>query len=232
MFTLNEYANSQALTEDLTKHIVTTLKEAIKVKGHASLAVSGGKTPIPLFISLSQQDLEWDRLFITLVDDRWVDETHDSSNEKLVKTYLLQNRARSANFIGLKNSSATPFAGEAATDQALSKIPLPFDIVILGMGEDGHTASLFPNAENLANGLDMHSGKKVVGMTPLDAPFDRMTLTLPMILDSENIYLHLVGKSKKEVLKQAEQGDNITMMPIRAVLKQDKVKVTGFWSAE
>lgn len=231
MFTLNEYANSQLLTEDLTQHIVTVLKQAIKQKGEASIAVSGGKTPIPLFTLLSQQELEWNRVFITLVDDRWVDDTNDASNEKLVTTYLLQNKARLANFVGLKNSSPTPFAGEVTTNQILKKIPVPLDIVILGMGEDGHTASLFPHAANLANGLNMHSGKKVVGMTPLDAPFDRMTLTLPAILNSRHIYLHLVGENKKHVLKQAEQGDDITQMPIRAILQQDKVNVTGFWAA-
>ncbi|MDF7667163.1 6-phosphogluconolactonase [Orbaceae bacterium ESL0727] len=230
MFTLHEYKNSQLLTEDLVKHIVTVLKQAIDQKGEASMAVSGGKTPIPLFSLLSQQELAWNRVFITLVDDRWVDNTDDASNEKLVTTYLLKDKARLANFIGLKNNSATPFEGEAITNQMLTKIPMPFDIVILGMGEDGHTASLFPHAANLAKGLDMHSKRKVIGMTPLDAPFDRMTLTLPAILDSQHIYLHLVGASKKAVLKKAEQGQDITDMPIRAILQQNNVDVTGFWT--
>ena len=94
MFTLNKYENSQLLIKDLTSHIVNALKQAIEKKGHASIAVSGGKTPIPLFTLLSQQNLEWNRVFITLVDDRWVDDTDDASNEKLVMTYLLQNKAK------------------------------------------------------------------------------------------------------------------------------------------
>lgn len=231
MFTLNKYPNSQLLIEDLTAHIVKELQQAINNKGHASIAVSGGKTPIPLFKLLSQQDLEWHNVFITLVDDRWVDDTDDASNEKLVLTYLLQNKAKLANFVGLKNSCDNPFDGAEITDKILNKIPMPFDVLILGMGEDGHTASIFPGAANLMAGLDMKSGRKVVGMTPLTAPLDRITLTLPTILDSQNIYLHLVGESKMQVLEQAEKGDDINQMPIRAILQQNKVNVIGFWTA-
>lgn len=231
MFTLNKYPNSQLLIEDLTTHIVKELQKAINKKGHASIAVSGGKTPIPLFKLLSQQDLDWHNVFITLVDDRWVDDTDDASNEKLVLTYLLQNKAKLANFVGLKNSCDNPFDGAEITDKILNKIPMPFDVLILGMGEDGHTASLFPGAANLMAGLDMKSGRKVVGMTPLTAPLDRITLTLPTILDSQNIYLHLVGESKMQVLEQAEKGNDINQMPIRAILQQNKVNVIGFWTA-
>ena len=231
MFILNKYASSQLLNEDLNAHIVSALKQAIKQKGHASLAVSGGTTPIPLFIMLSQQDLDWHRVFITLVDDRWVDDIHEASNEKLVKIYLLQNKAKLANFVGLKNSCENPFVGSVITDKLLTKFPMPFDVLILGMGEDGHTASLFPRAANLAAGLDMQSDRKVIGMTPLTAPFDRIKLTLPTILNSQNIYLHLVGQVKMNVLEQAEKGNNITEMPIRAILQQDKVNITIFWTA-
>lgn len=231
MFTLKKYPNSQLLIEDLAAYIVKDLKQAIDKKGHASIAVSGGKTPIPLFKLLSQQDLDWHNVFITLVDDRWVDDTDDASNEKLVLTYLLQNKAKLANFVGLKNSCDNPFDGAEITDKILNKIPMPLDVLILGMGEDGHTASLFPGAANLRAGLDMKSGGKVVGMTPLTAPLDRITLTLPTILDSQNIYLHLVGESKMQVLQQAEKGDDINQMPIRAILQQNKVNVIGFWTA-
>ncbi|OCF99740.1 6-phosphogluconolactonase [Gilliamella sp. wkB195] len=231
MFTLKKYPNSQLLIEDLAAYIVKDLKQAIDKKGHASIAVSGGKTPIPLFKLLSQQDLDWHNVFITLVDDRWVDDTDDASNEKLVLTYLLQNKAKLANFVGLKNSCDNPFDGVEITDKILNKIPMPLDVLILGMGEDGHTASLFPGAANLRAGLDMKSGRKVVGMTPLTAPLDRITLTLPTILDSQNIYLHLVGESKMQVLQQAEKGDDINQMPIRAILQQNKVNVIGFWTA-
>ncbi|RKS85190.1 6-phosphogluconolactonase [Orbus hercynius] len=229
MFKLNEYASAAQLTQAMTDHIVSALNNGIKTRGFASIAVSGGKTPIPLFKQLSQQHLDWSKVYITLVDDRWVDSNDDASNEKLVFMHLLQNEAKQAHFIGLKNSATTPFAGESITQKKLAEIPMPLDVVILGMGEDGHTASLFPHAKNLPLGLDMHSSKQVVGMTPLTAPLDRITLTLPAILNSHNIYLLLVGTSKKTVLEQAIQGNNITDMPIRAILQQKNVDVTGFW---
>jgi len=229
MFKLNEYSSSEQLTQDMVNHIVTELNKGITKRGVASIAVSGGKTPIPLFNLLSKQNLPWSKVYITLVDDRWVDSTDDASNEKLVLTHLLQNEATLANFIGLKNNALTPFEGELATQEKLTEIPMPFDVVILGMGEDGHTASLFPHAENLSAGLNMHSNKVVVGMTPLTAPLDRITLTLPAILNSQNIYLHLVGNSKKTVLAQALDGKDIVAMPVRAILHQDKVNVVGFW---
>lgn len=231
MFTLNEYASPEQLTQDLAKHIIAVLKQAIEKKGHGTLAVSGGRTPIPLFELLSQQTLDWDKVYITLVDDRWVKDTDDSSNEKLVNNYLLKNHAKLAHFVGLKNDCDNPFDGAEISEQKLrNTLPMPFDVLILGMGEDGHTASLFPNAENLSQGLDMNSGKLLVGMTPLTAPLDRITLTLPAILNSENIYLHLVGESKKGVLAQAQQDTNVVEMPVRAILNQQKVPVVGFWT--
>lgn len=231
MFTLNQYTTADQLTTDLAQHIIRQLEQGIAARGYASLAVSGGKTPIPLFQYLSQQNIAWHKVQITLVDDRWVDEEDDASNEKLVKRYLLQGRAQTAHFVGLKNSAPDPFSGAEQTNLTLANFPRPFDVVILGMGEDGHTASLFPHAENLSHALDLHSGKLVVGMTPLTAPLMRITLTLPAILASRAIYLHLVGESKKVVLQQAELANDITAMPIRAILQQSNVPVTGFWTA-
>lgn len=230
MFTLNQYSSSALLIDDMVKHIVTALEQAIEQRGRASIAVSGGSSPIPMFKKLSEQSLPWNKVYITLVDDRWVDTTHADSNENLVMKHLLINKAKLANFIGFKNNAPTPFAGEQYTQDKLREIPVPFDVVILGMGEDGHTASLFPHAENLHHGLDMHSGKLVVGMVPLTAPHERMTLTLPAILNSHHIYLLLNGKSKKQVLEKALQGHDVDEMPIRAVLEQKKADVIGFWA--
>lgn len=230
MFTLNQYSSSALLIDDMVKHIVTALQQSIDKHGRASIAVSGGSSPIPVFQKLSEQSLPWNKVYITLVDDRWVDTTHKDSNENLVMQHLLINNAKLANFIGLKNNAPTPFAGEEYTQTKLSEIPVPFDVVILGMGEDGHTASLFPHAENLQHGLDMHSGKLVVGMVPLTAPYERMTLTLPAIINSHHIYLLLNGKTKKQVLEKALEGHDVSEMPIRAILEQDKVDVIAFWA--
>ena len=108
---------------------------------------------------------------------------------------------------------------------------MPFDIVILGMGPDGHTASLFPGASRLIDAVDMNSGTLCMAITPVTAPHDRMTLTLPALLDSRQIYLHLSGEEKRDVYEMALRGDSFEKMPIRAVLHQDRVPVDVYWAA-
>lgn len=225
-----EFENGSLLAQSLAQTIGTNLTDAILKKGSASLAVSGGKTPIPLFQALSELDLEWDKVFITLVDDRWVDEQDPASNERLVKTILLQNKAQKAHFTGLKTPGNSPFGHEKEVAQKLAHFPFPLDVIVLGMGDDGHTASLFPHAADLKLGLDMHSGHKVTGMTPLDAPHDRITLTLPVILASQHIYLHLSGAQKLAVLEKAIQGNDIEEMPIRAVIQNPKTELQVYCS--
>lgn len=221
----HEFNDSQELCKALAAAIGQNLSAAIEKKGQAALAVSGGKTPIPLFEQLSQLDLDWENVFITLVDDRWVDGQDDASNEKLVNTYLLKNKAQNAQFVGLKTPGDSPFEQEAQVEQKLASFPFPLDVIVLGMGDDGHTASLFPFAENLKLGLDLKSNRKVIAMKPLDAPHERITLTLPVILASHHIYLHLSGENKLKVLAEATRGTDIEEMPIRAVIENANVQV-------
>ncbi|MCO6524577.1 MAG: 6-phosphogluconolactonase [Candidatus Schmidhempelia sp.] len=231
MYQLHEYKSTTDLDNALAIEISKQLKTAINKQGKATLAVSGGRTPIALFKLLSQTKLDWSNVYITLVDDRWVDEHHEASNERLVKTHLLTNEAQSAHFISLKTEEDTPSKGLAEVQARLQQnLPLPIDVLILGMGDDGHTASLFPHAKNLASGLDMNSGKLVIDMQPLTAPHERITLTLPVILASRHLYLHLVGDQKKDVLYQATQGQDTNEMPIRAVLQQDKIPLQIYWA--
>ncbi|MFV4847846.1 6-phosphogluconolactonase [Edwardsiella tarda] len=231
MVTFNEVQGAQALNEQLADDIAARLRQGIAARGQASLVVSGGRTPLGLFARLSQQALDWSRVTITLADERWVAPQDEASNERLVREHLLQGAASAARFIGLKNDAATPFVGAAASEAALAAIPRPFDVVILGMGDDGHTASLFPGAENLFPALAMDSGRVCMGMTPLTAPLDRITLTLPALLDSRQIYLHLVGDTKRQVYLQAVGGVEVNEMPIRAVLQQSRTPVDVYWTA-
>lgn len=215
----------------LADSIINDLTVAIQKKGEATIAVSGGSTPIPLFKALSNCDLDWQKVMITLVDDRWVDENDAASNELLVKTYLLQNRATNAHFIGLKMAGDSPFTAEQEINKRLTQsVTFPLDVIVLGMGDDGHTASLFPNAANLSKGLDFNSGMFAIGMMPLNAPHDRITLTLPVIMKSKNIYLHLSGDNKLSVLKNAESGTDVNDMPIRAVINDPERQIKCYWS--
>lgn len=219
------YENVDALNDGFVAKIVALLSEGIKQNGRASLVVSGGRTPKAMFNALSDIDLDWSKVDITLADERWVDQQDDASNEKMVRGNLLINKAAKANFVGLKNANADAKDGVAECTSKLESIQTPFDVLILGMGEDGHTASLFPCSEQIHTGLDLGSGNKYLAVQPTTAPNQRMSLTLPALLNSKNIFLHLTGDSKRTVLADAMAGDDETQMPIRAVLNRADVEL-------
>ncbi|MDN4503313.1 6-phosphogluconolactonase [Alteromonadaceae bacterium BrNp21-10] len=221
----SEYTSTEVLNQDFASRIVKMLKEGIDTKGRASLLVSGGRTPMGLFAALSQSELAWDKVDISLADERWVESTDAASNEKLVRENLLQNNAAVANFVGMKTAHADANDGLEECTARINSMSQPFDVLILGMGEDGHTASLFPCSTQLAAGLDMQSGNILVAVTPTSAPNQRMSLTLPALLSSKNIFLHLTGDSKKAVLQSALDGEDETAMPIRAVLNRADVEL-------
>ncbi|MFQ6372725.1 6-phosphogluconolactonase [Shewanella sp. YIC-542] len=225
------FDDSELLEQQLAERIAIALQQAIDSRGKASLVVSGGSTPIGLFQKLSRKVLDWSEVFITLADERWVDPQNDDSNEHLVRQHLLQHCAASAKFRGLKNMYATPEAGVAMTTEQLANIPRPFDVVLLGMGNDGHTCSWFPSApaEELQQAL--HGDGLLYATHPTSAPHGRITLSRSAILGSRQIYLHLVGQQKLAVYKQALAGDDINKMPVRAILSQHKIPVDVYWAA-
>lgn len=224
-----EFKDSATLVAVLASQVAELLRAGIRERGKASLVVSGGTTPVPFFAVLSELILDWEQVTITLADERWVESTDADSNERLVRLHLLQNRAALARFVGLKTGAATAVQGEKECGDRLALLPRPFDALILGMGNDGHTASLFPQATRLGEALDMDSGTLCLAITPPVAPHERMTLTLPALLQSRQIILHLVGSGKRTVYEKALANGPVTEMPIRAVLRQTISPVTVFW---
>ncbi|MCC2615417.1 6-phosphogluconolactonase [Aestuariibacter halophilus] len=217
------FDTAASLNADICKRIVDILQDGIEQHGRASLVVSGGRTPVPLFAALSEQPLAWDKVDVTLADERWVDNNHEASNEKLVREHLLVGRAANANFVPLKTSAEDASDGVSECEQRIAAMQQPFDVLILGMGEDGHTASLFPCSAQLADGLDCDSGRTCIAVTPGNAPHQRMSLTLPALLNSKHIFLHLTGDKKRQVVEQAMASDDVNEMPIRAVLQHADV---------
>ena len=224
-----EFKNSDTLVAVLAAQVAELLRAGIKARGQASLVVSGGSTPVPFFTALSGLALAWQQVVITLADERWVEPGEADSNEHLVRRYLLQNRAAAARFVGLKTGAVTAVQGEKECADRLALVPTPFDVLILGMGNDGHTASLFPQATRLSEAMKMNSGKLCLAITPPTAPHERMTLTLPALLNSRRIILHLAGPGKRAVYGRALANGMVAKMPIRAVLRQTIVPVTVFW---
>ena len=226
----NSFLDRDALSNDLAAAVAGLLHDGIRKRGRAGLAVSGGSTPVQLFKRLSLSDIPWQYVDIFLVDERWVEPTDADSNEGLVKAHLLQNKAACANFTGMKNNAATATDGELACEQLLAKIAQPFEVLILGMGGDGHTASLFPGAKKLAMATDMNSGRTCMALAPLTAPHERMSLTLPVILGSRQIFLHIVGQEKKDVLEKAMADGPIEEMPIRFILRRQVPSLDIYWA--
>jgi len=224
-----EFENTSALDIALAEQITAMLAADINATGSASLVVSGGRTPMGFFHLLSQQDLNWSAVTVTLADERWVDHRHQDSNEKLVRENLLINNAVQANFVSAKNAASDAVDGEADLEQSLAAIGR-FTVVILGMGDDGHTASLFPDAEALALGLDMNSGRTAIAVTPPVAPHQRISMTLPRLLDAQQVVIHISGAGKQAVLQAAREGDDIAELPIRAILHQQIAPLKIYWA--
>lgn len=225
-----EFPSSRLLIEALAARITGLLKEGIAAKGAAFLLVSGGSTPIPLFARLAESKLPWEKVTISLVDERWVEPTSEDSNENLVHRHLLRKKAASARFVGMKNGEPTAAAGEDICEQQLRRLPWPADCLILGMGNDGHTASLFPGAARLAAAVRLSSGRTCMAIHPPAAPHERMTLTLPAILNSRQLFLHLQGEGKKQVLARAQGEGDTAEMPIRYILRQQTTPLAVYWS--
>lgn len=221
----HEFASTAELNTAFAQRIITLLQKGIEDTGRASLLVSGGRTPAALFQLLSEQELDWSKVDVSLVDERWVSESDDASNTKMVKANLLQNHAAAANFVGLVTAAENAADAVSECTANLANIKQPFDVTILGMGEDGHTASLFPCSEQIHAGLDRSLAARYIAVQPTTAPHQRMSLTLDAILTSQNIFLHLTGASKKDVLAQALAGDDPLQMPIRAVLQNADVEL-------
>ena len=223
--TQSKFRTTEQLNTAFCRKIVKLLRDGIEENGRASLVVSGGRTPADLFNALSKANIEWDKVYITLADERWVDNTDDASNEKMLRAKLLINNAANANFVPLKTQHSDAEDAILICTDNLQKMHTPFDVLILGMGEDGHTASLFPCSEQIAQGLDLESGNTFIAVQPTTAPNQRMSLTLPALLNSNQIFLHLTGESKKDVLNTVLSDDDALVMPIRAIINNADVEL-------
>lgn len=223
--TQSKFRTTEQLNMAFSRKISKLLRDGIEENGRASLVVSGGRTPADLFNTLSKSSLDWSKVDISLADERWVDNSNEASNEKMLRTKLLINNAANANFVPLKTQHGDAEDAVMTCTENLQKIRTPFDVLILGMGEDGHTASLFPCSEQIAQGLDLESGNAFIAVQPTTAPNQRMSLTLPALLNSNQIFLHLTGESKKEVLNTVLSDDDALVMPIRAVINNADVEL-------
>ena len=226
----HRFPDALALAHALSGEIKVDLQEAIAARGMASLVVSGGRTPTRLFEQLRTEALDWSKVWVTLADERWVETNSPASNEKLVRETLLTEAAAAAHFVGLKNPAPAPEAGADWATRALTRVPHPFDVVLLGMGEDGHTASLFPGSLALSKALDRSVAPGCIAINSLTAPHARLSLNLAALLDARRVILHIEGESKWQVYQRAKAPGPVAELPVRAVLHQKEVPTDVFWS--
>lgn len=213
----------------LAHHVAQELTEAIAVKGSASLMLSGGNTPRPFLAELAKENVKWDKVKVGLVDERWVDPASDRSNENLVRTELLGRGAEAASFFGMYREGMSVEAACAEVGAVYKKELFPFDVVILGMGGDGHTASLFPHRPELQHLLN---DPVICGAAeaPVE-PVTRLSLSLYAIASAAHCYLHFEGGEKLAVYEEAVSGGNdVTAMPVRAVLNRPDIALEVYYT--
>lgn len=225
---MNVFASSDTLAEALAAKVAAVLSEALESRDTALLAVSGGTTPARFFAALSRQKLDWSRVTVTLVDERFVPESSPRSNAALVRGKLLVNEAAAARFVGLYHPEETVEAAAGAAARALARLPLPLDVAILGMGTDGHTASFFPDAGNLGALLDPASPELVLPVHAPSAGEPRLTLSLPRLLEARFVALHIEGQEKQTVLDEALRPGST--LPISAVFTNTHTPVPVYWA--
>ena len=222
------FADKPTLAKELAEAVADRIRAAIETRGVAAIAVSGGSTPGRFFQALGKtKDIDWSKVIVTLVDERWVDETNDRSNALLVNERMLQGPAASARFFPLYSGGDEPDAAHIAkTNSLLAQLPEQFAAVVLGMGSDGHTASFFPGGDTLDQALS-DAGPTVSIRAP-GAGEPRITFTLPRLLQADGLYLHIEGEEKAAVLDTALGEGPVADMPIRAVLRSGHA-VNVYW---
>jgi len=220
--------DTSALALQLAEDVAGWLREGISKRGTATLVVSGGSTPAPFFSALSGKELDWEKVIVTLADERWVAPTDQLSNEKLIRETFMVNAASAAKFLSLYNGAPTPDDGWDDCDSAIRTLAQPYDVVVLGMGGDGHTASLFPDTEGLSAACDLTTDKLCWPMHPPHLEESRMSLTLAALLNCEQLVLHISGESKREVFNQTFEG---SQLPIKRVIEAAQDKLQVYWAS-
>jgi 6-phosphogluconolactonase len=228
--TRRDFVTPTALAAAFAEWTAERLAQAIEKRGAALLVVSGGTTPVRYFHALASQPIDWSRVAITLADERRVPDDDRRSNARLVREALLRDHAAEAQFSPLADSRLEEDLELAAANARIAALPSPADLVILGMGEDGHTASWFPGAEGLVEAVDPGARALVAPIRAPGAAEPRLTLTGHVILRAHAIALHIEGEAKAQTLARALGDGPIEAMPIRAVLRQAGERLTIFYA--
>ncbi len=206
--------------------IAAAIESAIDESGSSNVVVSGGTTPLDCFRNLASKDLHWQDVMFFLSDERWVANDHDSSNEKMVRNELLNEGAAEAGLLPIFEQQSSP---QERCAKLQSELPdRGFTVSMLGMGTDGHFASLFGDAENLDTGLDSLSSAFYIPVETAGSPHPRVSMTLSALLGSDQILLLFFGEEKRAVFERAKAGDE--SLPIATLLRNASIPVHVVWA--
>jgi 6-phosphogluconolactonase len=215
---IEAFQDPDALAVTAAAAIADRLREGLSVRGRASLVATGGRSPGPVYDRLAATELDWAHVAVTLSDERHVDTDSPNSNARLLRERLFVGQAAAAQFLPL-----TDYA-----EPALKKL-MPFDAVMLGVGDDGHVASLIPGSPIMAHAMDP-AGSALTAESPQgfgSPPVPRISLTFAALLQSRAIFLLIAGEAKRQLIVQAQAGADF---PVASVLNQDRVPVRIFWA--
>jgi 6-phosphogluconolactonase len=227
---LQRFDSAAAAAAAMAEQVAMALRLGIAWRERGSLAVAGGRTPVPLFHALRDAELDWCRVGITLTDERWVPEDHPASNAALVRRELLAGRPGAARFVPLYDGSASAAEAAGAVWRNLKPLARPFDAVVLGMGEDGHFASLFPGEPELAAALEPAAAPACVAMRAPVAPHERISLNLAALLQARRVFLLVTGAAKRELLLAAAHRSPHPPYPVATLLAQRSPAPEVYWA--
>ncbi|HSN51329.1 MAG TPA: 6-phosphogluconolactonase [Woeseiaceae bacterium] len=224
----NFFDSREAASIAAAERIAAALARRLDAQGEASVVVSGGTSPAGVFAELARTPLAWPDVHVILSDERWVPPDHADSNEKLVRETLLAGAAKEATVLPVYKPGVTIEERCGELNDELRLAPFPFACALLGMGEDGHFASLFPDAENLEDGLDVDSSELSIAVNTAASPHPRVSLTLSALSRSDEILLLMFGDRKREVYEAAKQTAN--GYPVFHLLRQKRAPVYVYWA--
>ena len=229
---LQEYffETRKELTQVVGDRIGEILKNACTEHGNTTFIASGGNSPKEVYQHLHQLDLPWQDITVTLSDERWVSDNDPNSNEAMIRRELLINSASAAKFISLYSKDKSIESAVDEIETRLKTLTFPSACALLGMGLDGHIASLFPNADNLASAIDVNSTQLCCPITAPGLEQKRITLTAPVLLNTRHIILLIMGDEKRSIYEKAKHATDRLIMPVRVLLHQYRIPVEVYWS--